>query len=303
MTKEKTTAPYGIVVVDKPEGFTSFDVVAKMRGICGTKQIGHGGTLDPMATGVLPVFVGRATKAVDMAPNQNKAYDALIRFGIQTDTGDITGEVTGQKNGIVAQKDIEAVLPQFTGTQSQLPPMYSAVKINGKPLYKYAREGKAAPPRKPREITVHRLELLQQQGENLFLVHAACSKGTYIRTLAEDIGKALNMPATLAGLRRTQAGVFSLNGAHTLAEIEAAKENGTLQSLFLPPDVLFDELPVFELNDETLARLVNGAKIYRTGMAEGRRRAYSGKDFAGLVAIDCEGTAKVEKLFWQGGGQ
>ena len=194
----------GILVVDKPEGFTSFDVVAKLRGICGTRRIGHGGTLDPMATGVLPVFVGGAAKAVDMQERADKMYTATMLLGRRTDTGDVTGETLEQAAvpADIGLDAVAAVLPRFTGTQQQVPPMYSAVKVNGQPLYKAARAGKTVE-RTPRPVTLHSIMLAGSPAPNEYILNIHCSKGTYVRVLLEDIGRALGVPATMAALRRT----------------------------------------------------------------------------------------------------
>ena len=203
----------GILIVDKPSGWTSFDVIAKLRGILGTRKLGHSGTLDPMATGVLPVFAGGASKAVDMQPDHTKAYRALIRFGIATDTGDVTGAVLRSEQTAVTEEQLRAVLPRFTGNILQTPPMYSAVKVNGSPLYKLARQGVTVE-RKARPVTIHRLEVTGREGEQDFVLEVDCSKGTYVRTLVEDLGEALGVPATLAGLTVSPGNTARLlNGA------------------------------------------------------------------------------------------
>ncbi|MDL2219861.1 tRNA pseudouridine(55) synthase TruB [Ruminococcaceae bacterium OttesenSCG-928-O06] len=286
----------GILVVDKPAGFTSFDVVAKLRGMFKTRKIGHGGTLDPMATGVLPVFVGPAVKAVDLAPNQDKAYDAVMRLGVRTDTGDITGAVLETAAVAVAEGDIRAVLPRFLGPQQQLPPLYSAVKVAGQPLYKYARQGQQVQ-RKPRPVVVHNITLLGPQCENEWCLQVVCGKGTYIRTLLEDIGAAVGAPATLAGLRRTQAGVFGIEQAHSLSEIQAAADEGRLEALLCPVEQLFAALPAVQVEEKALARLQNGAPVYRVAGCLGRCRIRCGVRFIGLGQLDEEGTLKSEKLF------
>lgn len=286
----------GILIVDKPAGWTSHDVVAKLRGICATKKVGHGGTLDPMATGVLPVFVGGAVKAVDLAPNQNKAYHAEVCFGMATDTGDITGAVLEQADVSVTREQVLDILPRFLGPQTQLPPMYSAVKVDGRPLYHYARKGQQVK-RKVRAITVHSIELLDRPAaEKRFWLAVACSKGTYIRTLVEDVGKALGVPATLSALRRTRAGVFAEEEAHTLEAIQAARDEGRLDELFCPVERLFEDLPAVRVDKEQAARLFNGAPVYRVGH-EGPCRLLLGDVFLGLGQIDAEGTLRAEKIF------
>lgn len=286
----------GILIVDKPAGWTSHDVVAKLRGICATKKVGHGGTLDPMATGVLPVFVGGAVKAVDLAPNQDKAYHAEVCFGVATDTGDITGAVLEQADVSVTREQVLDILPRFLGPQMQLPPMYSAVKVDGRPLYHYARKGQQVK-RKERAITVHNIELLARPAEeNRFWLAVDCSKGTYIRTLVEDVGKALGVPATLSALRRTRAGVFTEGEAHTLAAIQAARDEGHLDELFFPVERLFEGLPAVRVDEAQAARLFNGAPVYRVGNA-GPCRLLLGDKFLGLGQIDAEGTLRAEKIF------
>ena len=217
----------GILIVDKPTDWTSFDVIAKLRGILGTRKLGHSGTLDPMATGVLPVFCGGASKAVDLQLDHTKAYRAVLRLGQRTDTGDVTGTVLETAPVTAGEQELLAVLPQFLGPRMQTPPMYSAVKINGQPLYKLAREGKTVE-RKARPIEILDIRYEGSPAENEYALTVKCSKGTYIRVLAEDIGTALGVPATLAALRRTQAGEFGIEQCHTLPEILAAAESGAL---------------------------------------------------------------------------
>ena len=185
----------GILIVDKPQGWTSFDVVAKLRRVLGTRKIGHSGTLDPIATGVLPVFAGQAARAVDMQADHDKTYEATLLLGSRTDTGDITGQVLESSPVTVGEKELLEVLPRFVGPQMQLPPMYSAVKINGQPLYKAARQGKEVE-RQPRPVEIYSLRFLGQAGENEYRLEIACSKGTYVRVLLEEIGRAIGMPAT-----------------------------------------------------------------------------------------------------------
>ena len=188
--------PNGILPVDKPAGWTSFDVLAKLRGALGTRKLGHSGTLDPMATGVLAVFIGKATSAADRQLDHDKTYEATLRLGLRTDTGDVTGTTLETAPVTVGEAELRAVLPQFRGDRMQLPPMYSAVKINGQPLYKAARKGQTVE-RTPRPITIYDIEYLGSPAPDEYTVRVACSKGTYIRVLAEEIGDALGVPATL----------------------------------------------------------------------------------------------------------
>lgn len=283
----------GIFVVDKPAGFTSFDVVAKMRGICKTKKIGHGGTLDPMATGVLPVFVGRAVKAVDLQPAQDKEYEAEILFGLATDTGDVTGQTLASQEVDVTAGMLKEALPRFLGPQQQLPPMYSAVKVGGRPLYAYAREGKEVE-RKPRQITVHSIEYLGQAGQNRHRVGVACSKGTYIRTLAEEIGKALGAPATLAALRRTRAGVFGIGQALPLEALQTARDAGALEEALLPCEVVFAGYPALALEAGARKKLLDGAFL-PLNAAPGLYRGRDGEGFIGLVRVEA-GVLRAEKI-------
>ena len=233
-----------ILPVDKPAGWTSFDVLAKLRGALGTRRLGHAGTLDPMATGVLAVFIGNATAAADRQPDHDKTYEATIRLGLRTDTGDVTGTALETAPVTVGEAELKAILPQFMGRQMQLPPMYSAVKINGQPLYKAARKGQTVE-RTPRPITIYEITYLGSPAPGDYTIRVSCSKGTYIRVLAEDIGTALGAPATLAALRRTRAGAFKIEECHTLPEILAAAEAGTLQQSgwLLPVEHVFASLP------------------------------------------------------------
>ena len=207
--------PDGIIIIDKPTGWTSMDVCAKLRGILREKRIGHAGTLDPMATGVLPVFVGRATKAVQFAENGRKEYRAVLKLGTVTDTQDTTGAVLEAHPVTVGADEVRAALEHFTGELLQLPPMYSALKVNGQKLYDLARQGKTVE-RKPRAITVYELELLEQSAPDEFALRVVCSKGTYIRTLCQDLGQALGCGGCMAALRRTMAAGFRIEEAVTL---------------------------------------------------------------------------------------
>ena len=198
----------GIVIVDKPQGWTSQDVTARLRRVFDTRRIGHGGTLDPMATGVLPVFVGRATRAVEFFEHAEKTYETVLLLGKRTDTQDVTGRVLEERPVSLSLADVEAVLPQFRGEILQVPPMYSALKVNGQKLCDLARKGKQVE-RQPRPITIFELTLLSFE-ENRLRLRVRCSKGTYIRTLCDDIGAALGTLGCMESLRRTQAGDYSI---------------------------------------------------------------------------------------------
>ena len=290
--------PNGILLIDKPAGWTSFDVLAKLRGALGTRRLGHSGTLDPMATGVLAVFIGRATAAADRQPDHDKTYEATIRFGVRTDTGDVTGTVLEQSDAAVSAEALQAVLPRFTGAQMQLPPMYSAVKINGQPLYKAARKGQMVE-RTPRPITVYEATWLGEEAPNEHRVRIACSKGTYIRVLAEDIGTALGVPATLAALRRVRAGCFTIGGCHTLPQVLEAAERGELEhnGWVLGADSAFAPLPVLTVGEQAKLHLFNGCPTSHYPVAEGRYRVYDeAGTFLGLATVQ-GGVLRVEKLF------
>ena len=218
----------GVVVVDKPAGWTSMDVCAKLRGVFGEKRVGHAGTLDPMATGVLPVLVGRATRAVDFVAQGEKEYVAALRLGVETDTQDLTGAVLAQAPvPPEVRQGLEALLPRFTGEIDQIPPMYSAVKVGGRKLYELARKGVEVE-RRPRRVTIHTLEILDQSGPEEFTLRVVCSKGTYVRTLCHDLGRALGCGGAMAALRRTRVGRLTLERAVTMEALVQAPRPAAL---------------------------------------------------------------------------
>lgn len=260
----------GILVVDKPADWTSHDVVAKLRGILHEKRIGHAGTLDPMATGVLPVFIGRATRAVEFAADREKEYIAGLRLGTVTDTQDITGTILETRPVHRDRADLEEVLDRFRGEILQVPPMYSAVKKNGKKLYELARRGEEVE-RQPRPITIFELELTEQVSDTDYILRVLCSKGTYIRTLCHDIGQVLGCGGTLYSLRRTKAAGFDLDRAVTLEQVVGTADPG---ALLLPVDSYFDRHPALALPDEAAERKVrNGNSVPLDGM-DGVYRVY-----------------------------
>ena len=286
----------GILIVDKPMDWTSFDVIAKMRGILGTRKLGHSGTLDPMATGVLPVFCGGASKAVDLQLDHTKAYRATLKLGEKTDTGDITGTVLETAPVTVGEAEVKAILPQFVGKQMQTPPMYSAVKINGQPLYKMARQGIEVG-RKARPIEILSIEYNGSPAENEYQLTVRCSKGTYIRVLLEDIAEALGQKGTMSALRRIAAGVYTEADAHTIEEIQAAKDAGTLESLLLPVESVFESLPLLVVDSRVEQHLYNGCPTSRYPAVDGRYRVRNAEGkFLGLANV-VQGVLKVEKLF------
>ncbi len=248
----------GIIVVDKPQDFTSFDVIAKLRKVFETKSIGHGGTLDPMATGVLPLYVGKATKAVDLNPNQYKAYIATFKFGIKTDTGDITGEVLETSNGFPGEDEIKKMAEKFVGKISQIPPMYSAIKIGGKKLVDLARQGKTVE-RKPREIIIDSFDILEIDCVNKSITaEIGCSKGTYIRTLGEDFAESFGKKATLSDLRRTKSGGFCLKNCYTIEQIETAKLEDGLFEMVQSVETVFLGYNKIDLKPEQIKPYING---------------------------------------------
>ena len=288
----------GILIVDKPTDWTSFDVIAKLRGILGTRKLGHSGTLDPMATGVLPVFCGGASKAVDLQLDHTKAYRAVLKLGARTDTGDVTGTVLETAPVTAGEKELLEVLPQFVGSHMQTPPMYSAVKINGQPLYKMARQGIEVE-RKARPIEIFSLEYGGSPAENEYELTVRCSKGTYIRVLLEDIAAVMGQKGTMSALRRVAAGVYTEADAHTLEEIQAAKNEGpaALEALMLPVESVFGSLPLLTVAPKVEQHLYNGCPTSRYPAADGRYRVRNeAGQFLGLANI-VGGVLKVEKLF------
>ena len=285
--------PNGVIIMDKPQGWTSMDICAKLRGIFHEKRVGHAGTLDPMATGVLPVFLGRATRAVEFAADGAKEYHAVLRLGTVTDTQDVTGTVLETNPVTVTAADIEAVLPRFRGDIEQIPPMYSAIKVDGKKLYDLARKGKEVE-RKPRPVTIHALELGEQLSETDFRLRVECSKGTYIRTLCHDIGQALGCGATMAELRRTCAAGYTLEQAVTLEQVQAA-EDPTM--LLATVDSCFAHLPARTLTPAQ-------AKCVRNGMAftfpeEGEWRVYDPEGNFLAVCYTENGKLVTKKSFFE----
>ena len=283
----------GILIVNKPSGWTSQDVAAKLRGVFREKRVGHGGTLDPMATGVLPVFLGRATRGVEFFEHAEKEYIATLRLGLVTDTQDITGTVLQQSEISISQAEIEAVLPQFRGEIEQIPPMYSAVKVGGRRLYEIARKGGEVE-RKPRAITIFALELLGGEGAD-WRLRVRCSKGTYIRTLCHDIGQALGCGGCMASLTRTMAGAYTLDQAHSMEEILSAEDK---TALLLPVDSLFSAYPSLTVNEPAERKLRNGAAAAAREIPEGRFRVYSRSgEFLLLGEVQADRLTTIKSFF------
>lgn len=254
----------GIINIYKESGFTSHDVVAKLRGILHQKKIGHTGTLDPAAEGVLPVCCGKATKVCDLLIDKDKSYHVVCRLGVETDTQDMTGTILREyKIDGITEKDILNCTKQFRGDILQIPPMYSALKINGKKLYQLARQGKTVE-RKPRHIIIHSIEVTDiNLKESVFSMDIICSKGTYIRTLCHDIGKMLGVAAAMEKLIRTRVSIFKIEDAITLSTVQqiAEKNLDSLNKLFMSPDKLFPEYCKFQIKDKFRTSLFNGNKL------------------------------------------
>ncbi len=257
----------GILIFDKPQDFTSHDVVAKLRGILRQKKIGHAGTLDPMATGVLVILLGNATRASDYASARTKEYVAGLKLGVTTDTQDITGKVLTECEHNVTREMLEQKLTEFLGTQAQLPPMYSAVSVGGTRLYKLARQGVEIE-RQSRDIEIEEIELLGET-DGVFNLRIVCSKGTYIRTLCHDIGAALGCGGCMASLRRTAIGPFTAECALDFDKVKVLHESGEFERVLYSTDSAFENMPAVYLNEKGMARAVNGAFISQNEIAEG----------------------------------
>lgn len=255
----------GIINIHKEAGYTSHDVVAKLRGILRERKIGHTGTLDPQATGVLPVCIGKATKLCELLLDKEKAYEAVMRLGVTTDTEDMTGTVLSRKEVRVTEADVRRAAEKFTGKYGQVPPMYSALKVDGKRLYELARDGKEVE-RKPREVEIFENEPVSFQcDENGFVqtavIRIRCSKGTYIRSLLRDMGEYLGCGACMQSLVRTQAGQFFIEEAVTLSEVEQARDEGRLSELILPIERMLSKYPETVVKEEFERYLYNGNQL------------------------------------------
>lgn len=271
----------GILLIDKPRDWTSNDVVAKLRGILHQRRVGHSGTLDPMATGLLVVFVGRATRACEFAEGHDKRYLAGLRLGLVTDTQDVTGTVLSQVPADMDECLLRHTLRRFEGPQEQIPPMYSAIKVNGRKLYEIARRGGEVE-RKARPVTISRLELLGREGDD-WLLDVRCSKGTYVRTLCHDIGSALGCGGCMSSLRRLEAGRFSVEQAYTLAQVQQAADEGRAESLLLPLDMMFAEYRALSVDAEAEHRIRSGNTAYLPDTPDGTWRVYG--ESGGFLAL------------------
>ena len=283
----------GIVIVDKPQGWTSQDVTARLRRVFGTRRIGHGGTLDPMATGVLPVFVGRATRAVEFFEHAEKTYETVLRLGITTDTEDMTGTVLTEENVSFTEEQLQETLADFRGEILQVPPMYSALKVNGQKLCDLARKGKTVE-RQPRPITIHELSLVER-GENTLRLRIRCSKGTYIRTLCKDIGEHLGCGGCMESLRRVAAGEYTIDEAVPLQTLLDTEEP---EKYLRDVDTMFRNYPAVTLTANQETRCRNG-NAFSVSLAPGTYRAYSqGGEFLMLAKVD-GGVMSTIKSFFQ----
>lgn len=295
----------GILIVQKEQGFTSHDVVAKLRGICKQKKIGHTGTLDPNATGVLPVCLGQATKLCDLLTDHDKEYIAELLLGKTTDTQDIWGTVltdTGDLWKSLTEKQVEDAILSFAGEQMQLPPMYSALKVNGKKLYELARAGIQVE-RERRPVTFYEIEILEMNLPRV-KIRVSCSRGTYIRTLCADIGEKLSCGAVMTALERTRVGMFEKSRSYTLSELEKLRDEGKLEELVYPVEDCFSEFPTYYVKKEADRFLKNGNELKKTMFEKtpeekGRIRVYDAqKRFCGVYEkADGRDTYKPWKLF------
>ena len=283
----------GIVIVDKPQDWTSQDVTARLRRVFNTRRIGHGGTLDPMATGVLPVFVGRATRGVEFFEHAEKAYETVIRLGLTTDTEDTSGTVISEQDVNISEEEFLNILPKFRGKIQQIPPMYSALKVNGQKLCDLARKGREVE-RQPREIEIFELECLAFSG-NTARLRVRCSKGTYIRTLCKDIGEALGCGGCMAELRRVSAGEYTIAEAVALQELLDTEEP---EKYLRSVDTMFRNHPAVTLtaNQEKRCRCGNSFSVK---LAEGTYRAYGHSgEFLMLAKVE-DGVMSTVKSFFE----
>ncbi len=294
----------GIINIYKEKGFTSHDVVAKMRGICKQKKIGHTGTLDPDAEGVLPVCLGSGTKLCDMLTDKDKEYVAELLLGVKTDTQDITGKVLCEKEPVCEESLIRECVMSFAGEYMQVPPMYSALKVNGKKLYELARSGKEVE-RQARPVTIHEIEIMEINVP-IVKMRVACSKGTYIRTLCEDIGEKLGCGGTMKSLLRTKVGNFTLDKALTLQQLEEVRDAGEIEKILFPVDKAFEDCQALHVLPEYVKLIDNGNAFYANQTVENKRyvdaplvRVYGNDKFYGVYTYERENRRyKPVKMFF-----
>lgn len=295
----------GIINIKKEKGYTSHDVVAKLRGIVGQRKIGHTGTLDPDATGVLPVCLGKATKLCDLLTDKDKTYETVLLLGVETDTQDISGEVLNQSEVDVTEEEVKACVMSYVGEYDQVPPMYSALKVNGKKLYELAREGKTIE-RKSRKVTIHQIEILEMNLPEVRL-RVSCSKGTYIRTLCHDVGQELKCFGCMKELVRTQVSRFNIEESLTLGEVQAFKDSGRLLECIKPLEEVFEDLVQVTLEPVMDFVALNGGTINAEQMMireqwknQEELAVYSSKsEFIGVYNY-CKSndTLKLKKMFY-----
>ena len=286
----------GILVIDKSAGWTSQDVAAKLRGVFHERRVGHGGTLDPMATGVLPIFIGRATRAAEFLESAEKEYVAGLRLGVVTDTQHTSGNILETHPVAVTREEVQAALRQFLGPIAQIPPIYSAIHINGQQPYELARRGQEAE-RKPRSITSHELELLEGADAD-YLLRVRCSKGTYVRTLCHDLGRALGCGGCMSSLRRTRAGSFTLSQAVTMQQVLNFAAEQAPQALLMPVDAVFSMHPPLIVTMGQAAKLKNGAQIKDWQFRPGTYRVYAEDgEFLLLGRVENGGLTTIKSFF------
>ena len=293
----------GVINIYKEAGYTSHDVVAKLRGILKQKKIGHTGTLDPQAQGVLPVCLGKGTKLCDLLADHDKEYEAVLRLGITTDTQDMEGNVLQESSVQVSEEEVRTCILSFQGEQMQVPPMYSALKVNGKKLYELAREGKVVE-RKARPVTFHKIEVLWMELPKV-KIRVQCSKGTYIRTLCNDVGEKLGCGGCMEELLRTRVERFALEDAVKLDEVQKAMEEGTVDSLIFPVDRIFDQYPTAKTTTQGDLLVHNGNRLFSELLQEepeaesGYVRVYDSEDtFIGLFEKKTDQLVPV-KMFYR----
>lgn len=286
----------GIIIVDKPKGKTSHDIVYEIRRLTGIKKVGHTGTLDPMATGVLPICIGNATKIADMLTLSDKRYTAEFILGKTTDTLDAEGKVLTETNVSCAEEEIRRAVMSFVGECMQIPPMYSAIKQNGKKLYELARQGIEVE-RKPRKITINSIDVLSIDGSEV-VIDVSCSKGTYIRTLCADIGEKLGAGAYMKELRRTKTGCFTIDESYTMEALGTLKDVGTLKNALIPVDTVFEELPAVTLNDKQKRSVINGVRMTYKGIENQSYRIYDENNNFLCISKILDGKLVLEKSFW-----
>lgn len=289
----------GVILVNKPLGKTSHDIVYEIRRLTGIKKVGHTGTLDPMAEGVLPICIGNATKAAEALTAENKEYRTQLVLGMTTDTGDAEGSILSECYVDCTREEAEAAIKSFEGEIEQIPPMYSAIKIGGKKLYELAREGKEVE-RKPRHVTIQRIAVTEfDEYNNTVNIDVSCSKGTYIRTLCEDIGIKLGVGAYMNTLIRTRSGEFTLDKCYTIDELRKLKDDGSLTEAVIPTSQLFSDLEKISLNKKQTELVTNGVQLLYGGLTENKEyRLFDENGRFLAVSEYTGGRLKLKKAFW-----